>query len=113
MTTPTYDVLSVIEFEEEVQRIARFTVHPPVQNPLTDAVQKIRDNPWFAQSRLLSRIVSALTHESGEFRRAEASGLDSATLGLVVGLMTMAHAGTTSRDCWLKAASDCDAAVAG
>jgi len=34
-------------------------------------VKKIEQNPAFSQSRLLTRVLAALTYEMGEFRRAE------------------------------------------
>ena len=108
----THDVMSAIEFEEELRRVARFNVGPPVEDPLAQAVNKIKDNPAFTQSRLLGRMLTALTYQRGEFRRAEASALDSATLGLVIALMNAARAGTTARDDWIKAVTVCDAAVA-
>ena len=108
----THDVMSAIEFEEEVRRVARFNVGPPVANPLAEAVKKIKDNPAFTQSRLLGRMLTALTYQRGEFRRAEASALDSATLGLVVALMNAACAGTTERADWINAVTASDAAAA-
>ena len=107
----TGDVLSATEFQEELRRAARFDMRPAAQNPLVEAVQKIRDNPAFAQSRLLSRILTDLTYERVEFRRAEASSLDSATLGLVIALMNAARAGTTARGEWIAAVTACDAAA--
>ena len=104
--------MSALEFQEELRRVARFDVRPPVENPLAEAVRKIKDNPAFSQSRLLSRILTALTYERGEFRRAEASALDSATLGLVIALMNAARAGTTARDDWVNAVTASDAAAA-
>jgi hypothetical protein len=105
------DVMSAVQFQDELRHVARFDVRPPSQNPLVEAVQKIKDNPAFAQSRLLTRIITALTYDRGEFRRAEASALDSATLGLVIALMNVARAGTTARDEWVNAVTACDAAV--
>ena len=107
----TSDVMSAVQFQEELRRVARFNLRPPVENPLAAAVQRITDNPAFSQSRLLSRILTALTYERGEFRRAEASALDSATLSIVIALMNAAHAGTTARDDWIKAVTACDAAA--
>jgi hypothetical protein len=108
----TDDVMSALQFQEELRRVARFDVRPPVENPLAEAVRRIKDNPAFTQSRLLSRILTALTYERGEFRRAEASALDSATLGIVIALMNAARAGTTPRDDWINAVTTCEAAAA-
>ena len=107
----TSDVMSALQFQEELRRVARFDLRPPVENPLVVAVKTIKDNPAFTQSRLLSRILTALTYERGEFRRAEASALDAATLGLVIALMNAARAGTTARDEWINAVTACDAAA--
>ena len=104
--------MSALQFQEELRRVARFDLNRPVENPLAEAVRKIRDNPAFTQSRLLSRILTALTYERGEFRRAEASALDSATLGLVIALMNAARAGTTAREDWINAVTASDAAAA-
>ena len=110
--TRTGDVMSAGQFQEELRRIARLNQRPAVENPLADAVKKIRDNPAFAQSRLLTRILTAITYDRGEFRRAEASALDSATLGLVIALMNAAGAGTTARAEWVNAVTACDSAAA-
>ena len=107
----TGDVMSAAQFQEELRRIGRFN-QLAVENPLADAVRKVRDNPTFAQSRLLTRILTALTYDRGEFRRAEASALDSATLGLVIALMNAAGAGTTARAEWVNAVTACDSAAA-
>lgn len=103
--------MSALQFEEELRHVARFDVRPPVENPLAEAVQRIKDNPAFTQSRLLTRILTALTYQRGEFRRAEASALDSATLGIVIALMNAARAGTTARDDWINAVTAADAAA--
>lgn len=108
----TQDVMSAIEFQEELRRVARVHVHQPVENPLAEAVKRIRENPAFTQSRLLGRMLTALTYQRGEFRRAEASALDRTTLGIVVALMDAAGAGTTAREDWVNAVSACDAAAA-
>jgi hypothetical protein len=105
------DVMSARQFEEELRRLARF--HGPclMENPLAAAVKTVTDNPAFVQSRLLGRIVIALAHNGGEFRRAEAAALDAATLGLVIVLMNIARDGTTARADWISAADACVAAA--
>jgi hypothetical protein len=108
----TSDVMSAVEFQEELRRYGRFNLRPPVENPLAATVQKINDNPAFTQSRLLSRILTALTYERGEFRRAEAAALDAPTLAIAIALMNAARAGTPARDDWIKAVTACDAALA-
>ena len=111
-TFGTTDVMSALEFQDELRRYGRFNLRPPVENALAAAVQKIHDNPAFSQSRLLSRILTALTYQRGEFRRAEAAALDAPTLAIAIALMNAAPAGTTGRDDWVKAVSACDAALA-
>ena len=106
------DLMSLTEFQDELRRVARFDVTEPLASPLTVAVQRIRDNPAFAQSRLLGRILHALAHQSGEFRRAEVSSFDAAHLRLVVALMNAARAGTHTQAEWLDAAAAADSAGA-
>ena len=105
------DVMSLPQFQEEIRRIARFEVSDPVAGALGAAVQKIKDNPAFSQSRLLSRVLRALTDQAGEFRRAEASAFDTATLRLVVALMEASRAGTNPHAEWEKAVTAIDAAI--
>src|SRR5690606_22735438 len=88
------DVMSALQFQAELRRVARYDHRPPVDNALALAVQRVVANPALSQERLLSRILTALTYERGEFRRAEASAFDTVTLGLVISLMDVARAGT-------------------
>ena len=105
------DVMSVAEFQEELWHIARFELSEPIANPLSAAVQKITDNPALGQARLLSRLLRALTYESGEFRRADASAFDTATLRLIIALMNAARAGTYPRAEWLEAIKAAESAI--
>ena len=105
------DVMTALEFCEELCRTGRHNARPPAANPLQEAVQKIKDNPSFSQSRLLRRVLTALAYERGEFRSAEASALDSATLSIVIGLVNAARAGTISREDWTRAVDAAEAAV--
>ena len=102
------DVMTAPQFQEELKRIARFEPVLAVENPLAVAVGRIKANPALAQSRILGRFLIALAEGHGEFRRAEASALDSATLRLVVALMSLEHAGT--RPEWIDAAAAASAA---
>lgn len=102
------EVMSSLQFQDELRHVARYDRGPPVDNALALAVQRVVANPALSQSRLLSRILTALTYERGEFRRAEASAFDTATLGLVISLMNVARAGTAGRDDWIKAVTTCD-----
>jgi hypothetical protein len=97
------DIISFAQFEEELRRIARFDAGDPIVNPLAAVVQRITENPHLAQARLLGRMLKALAHGCGEFRRAEACAFDKATLKLVIAVMNAAHAGTNTRAEWLDA----------
>ena len=96
-------MLSVSRYLEELRHIARYRPAPVVSDPLDAAVRKIERNPAFTQSRLLTRILAALTYQEGEFRRAEVAALDSDTLALVIALMDALAAGTTTREKWVCA----------
>ena len=105
------DIMPLAQFEEELRRIARFDVSGPVENPLSAAVQKISDNPALGQARLLGRLLTALTYQCGDFRRADASAFDMATLRLAIGLMNAARAGTNTRAEWLGAIAAADSVI--
>jgi len=108
------ELLSAVRFQEELRRVARFfRSRPPVGDPLEATVRKIEQNPAFTQSRLLTRILTALTYEQGEFRRAEISALDAETLAMVVTLMDVHAAGTLTREEWVRAADAAKAAQLG
>lgn len=98
------DLLSIARFQDELRRAAKFfRPRLPAADALAEAVKKIQSNPAFAQSRVLTRILSALTYQEGEFRRAEASLLDSDTLFMVLTLMDGYAAGTPVREEWIRA----------
>jgi hypothetical protein len=97
------DVMSLTEFEDELRRIARFEVGDPVADVLSDAVKKITLNPALSQSRLLARVLRALAHQRGEFRRAEMAGFDTPTLRMVIGLMNAARDRTHTPKEWMTA----------
>ena len=102
----TTDVLALNEFAEELRRVARLERGAGPDDLLPAAVNKVRQNPLFTQSRLLARLVDALSRESGEFRRAEASAFDGETLRLI-GLLNVGASGKTDRVDWQRAAADC------
>ena len=105
------ELLSAVRFQEELRRVARFfRSRLPVGDPLDATVRKIEQNPAFTQSRLLTRILTALTYEQGEFRRAEVSALDADTLAMVITLMDVHAAGTSTREDWVRAADTAKAA---
>jgi len=106
-------MLSPARFEEEVRRVARFRPNVAVGDPLDVAVRKIEQNPAFAQSRLLTRILTALAHREGEFRRAELSALDVASLDIVIALMDACAAGTSTHEDWVRAVDAAQAAQLG
>lgn len=109
----TIEMLSAIQFQAEVRRAIRFRSQPVVGNPLAEAVKKIEQNPAFTQSRLLTRILTALTYQRGEFRRAEIAALDSETLAMVITLMDAYASGTSARDEWVRAVGAAEAAQLG
>jgi hypothetical protein len=97
------ELLSIPRFLEELRRVARFRSGAPIGDALDAAVRRIEKNPAFTQSRLLTRILAALTYQQGEFRRAEIACLDSETLAMVITLMDAHAAGTTTREEWICA----------
>ena len=109
----TTELLSAVRFQEELRRIARFLPSLLVGNPLDAAVKRIEQNPAYTQSRLLTRILAALTYQQGEFRRAEIAALDSETLAMVIALMDAHAAGTTTREEWICAVDLANAAQLG
>lgn len=104
------DVMTLSEFQDELRRTARWHADGTLDNPLAVTLQRIRSNPAFAQSRLLARILQAVSSDSGEFRRAEVSSLDTAALRLVVALLNAARAGVHTRAEWLDAAAAAESA---
>ena len=93
----TNEILTAAQFQEELRRVARLDARSVAENPLAAAVLQIQTNPTFTQSRLLMRILDALTYARGEFRRAELAALDTATLRVVIALMDSLQAGTIAR----------------
>ena len=104
------ETLSAIEFQDELRRIARFDRPSAIEHPLNAAVAQIEQNPAFAQSRLLTRILGALATGQGEFRRAELATLDTATRKIVIALIDAARAGTATPAQWGKAVATAHAA---
>ena len=102
--------LTAVQFEEALRRAARLDAPCVLANPLAEAVQQIQKNPTHTQSRLLTRILDALTYARGNFRRAEVSSLDSATRSMVIALMDSISAGTTARTKWEEAVNSANLA---
>ena len=111
--TGVTELLSAARFQEELRRVARFRSRIQVGDPLDAAVRKITQNPAFTQSRLLARILAALTYQEGEFRRAEIAAFDSDTLNMVITLMDAHAAGTSAREEWIGAVDAVKAALLG
>ena len=107
------ELLSVPRFLEELRRVARYGRPLPIGDPLAAAVRRIEISPALAQSRLLARILAALTYQQGEFRRAEVAALDSETLAMVITLMDAHVAGTSAREDWVRAVDAAKAAELG
>ena len=105
------ELLSAVRFQEELRRVARYRASPPIGDPLDAAVRKITQNPAFTQSRLLARVLTALTYQEGEFRRAELATFDSPTLAMVIALMDAHAAGISPREEWIRAAGEVKAAL--
>lgn len=105
--------LSAAQYQEALRQVIRFREQPPIGDPLASAVKLIEQNPTFAQSRLLTRILVALTYEQGEFRRAEVGALDAGTCAMVIALMDAFGAGTTARAAWEQAVAAARAAELG
>lgn len=107
------ELLSPAQFQEELRHVMRFREHPAIADPLASALGRIELNPAFAQSRLLTRILVALTYGEGGFRRAEIGGLDAETLAMVITLMDAFASGVTSRAEWVSAVDAARAAEVG
>ena len=105
------DSLSAAEFFEVLRNVVGFREHPAVADPLQHAVAQISDNPAFAQSRLLKRILVAIVR-GGEFRRAEAAALDAETKALVIALLDLRLAAIRPHQDWNDAVEAVEAACA-
>ena len=105
--------LSAAQFQEALRQVVRFREQVRLADPLASAVQRIVQNPAYAQSRLLSRILVALTYGEGDFRRAELGALDAETFAMVIGLMDAFAAGTSTRAAWEGAVAASRAAELG
>lgn len=101
---------SFARFLAALRHITRFMTAAANGHPLNDAVKHIESNPAFAQSRLLSRVITALNTREGEFRPAEISVFDGETLKLIVGLMNAKDAGTFTSGEWDSAVTRIHAA---
>ena len=105
--------LSAAQFQEALRHVVRFREQAPHGDPLASAVRRIEQNPAFAQSRLLTRILVALTYQEGEFRRAEIGALDAETFAMVITLMDAFGSETSTRTAWEAAVASARAAEHG
>ena len=109
-TERAVELMSAAGFQDELRHAARYCPRVPAGDPLAAIVKKIEQNPAFTQSRLLTRILTALTYQKGEFRRAEAAALDLDMLSTVIALMDACSAGTLAREDWIHAVDAANAA---
>ena len=107
------EILSVTRFQEELRLGVQSLAPPAIASALAEVVKSIELNPAFAQSRLLTRVLSALISQAGEFRRAEVFAFDSKTRALVIALMDAFAAGIPGRDEWQRAVDSANAAQRG
>ncbi len=112
VTSESLEILSAAQFQDALRHVVRFREQQPVADPLSAAVAKIEQNPAFAQSRLLARILDALTYQHGEFRRAEIAAFDAETFAVVLALIDAYAAGTMEREKWIRAVEAARAARA-
>jgi hypothetical protein len=100
----------VTRFQEELRRGVQVSAPAAFPDPLNDVVQSIERNPAFPQSRLLTRLLSALISQAGEFRSAEVFAFDTKTRAMVVALLDAFAAGIPARDDWQRAVDSANAA---
>lgn len=107
------ELLSPAQFQEELRHVPRYRQHPAIADPLASALARIEANPAFAQSRLLTRILVALTYQEGAFRRAEVGALDAETFAMVITLMDAYGSKAGPRAAWEEAVASARAAELG
>lgn len=107
------ELLSAARFQDELRRVTHFRAQVVSADPLAEAVKIVEQNPAYAQSRLLTRMLVALTHKQGEFRRAEIGAFDAKTFAMVLALMDASAAGKYTREQWTHAVETTHAAESG
>lgn len=100
-------------FHEELRRGVQAAAPAAIPSVLAEVVKSIELNPAFVQSRLLTRVLSALLSQAGEFRRAEVFAFDTKTRAMVIALMDAFAAGIPGRDEWQRAVDSANAAQRG
>jgi len=106
------ELLSGEQFIARLRESVQFRPRHGSADSLRDVVEQIVRNPAFVQSRLLQRILVALTLGTGEFRVAEVSALDARTAALVMALVELRVAGDRSESDWTAATATAAAACA-
>lgn len=106
-----FDCLSLDQFESELRRFTHSRPVIPVAEPLDRVLKLIEPNPALSRSRLLVRILSALSGRHAQFRYAEVASLDSATISIVMQLMEARRGGATAQKEWLEAAEKANACL--
>ena len=104
-----FDCLSLDQFEFELHRFTHSRPVIPVVEPLDRVLKLIEQNPALSRSRLLVRILSALSGRHADFRYAEVASLDSATISIVMQLMEARRGGATAQNVWVQAAEKANA----
>ncbi|MBK8324150.1 MAG: hypothetical protein IPL06_15865 [Betaproteobacteria bacterium] len=112
MTHPA-EQLSASEFPQALREALRFRPEPVIGDPLAVVLARVERDPAFSQSRMLTRILVALTYGEGGFRRAEIAGLDAPTHALAITLLDAFGAGKTPRAEWERAVAAARAAQTG
>ena len=95
------DTLSIQEFAAELRHGVGGNVVSAVEDPLGAALQHVARDPTQTSSQLLARMVTALSHDTGQFRRSEVFAFDRDTRALAVALVA-AHAGMPAA-AWARA----------
>ena len=113
LVTMISEMLSAAQYQEALRHVVRFRAQPTIEDPLASAVKLIEQGPAFAQSRLLTRILVALTYQEGAFRRAEIGALDAETFAMVITLMDAFASGASPHAAWEEAVASARAAEHG
>ena len=94
------DSLTMDEFDHELRRTVRADAIAAVDDPLAAVLLQIEQQPLHLQSRLLTRILSALTFGVGPFRQSELFTLDRSSRTLALALANARAAGSAPLSAW-------------